>query len=190
MEAFEHVVKVAMETEDLIVASNLKFPVKRQTRKLLTEEEQTHGYEVDLVGVRHDRLVLASVKSYFGSRGVNSQGFQGIADESKTTHFDRYKLFNEIDIQDGVVRAAANQFGFPEEQVQLRLYVGKFASITEQESVTTHLREPSDGRRAVEVISLDQVIDRLFTMIHKKTYLNDPVVMTLKALNHAGKLRL
>ncbi len=31
---------------------------------------QTHGYEVDLVGARSDRLVLATVQSYLGSRGV------------------------------------------------------------------------------------------------------------------------
>jgi hypothetical protein len=41
MEGFEHVVKVALETEDLIVASNLKFPVARKTKK--HGEVQTHG---------------------------------------------------------------------------------------------------------------------------------------------------
>src|SRR5438309_11835224 len=104
-----------METEDLIVAGNLKFPVPRQTKKLLADEIQTHGYEVDLVGARHDKLVLASVKSFFGSRGVNEQGFIGLADESKDTHFGRYNLFNELDIQQGVVRAAATQFGYSED---------------------------------------------------------------------------
>ncbi|MFL5826734.1 MAG: hypothetical protein ACJ76V_09445, partial [Thermoleophilaceae bacterium] len=34
------------------------------------KEMQTHGYEVDLVAARADRLVLATVKSFFGSRGV------------------------------------------------------------------------------------------------------------------------
>jgi hypothetical protein len=188
VEGFEHVVKVAMETEDLIVTSNLKFPVSRQTKKLLTEERQTHGYEVDLVGARRNKLVLASVKSFFGSRGVNEQGFIGLADESKGTHFDRYKLLNELDIQDGVVRAAASQFGYSEQDVELRLYVGKFATKNSREFITTHLRSERGGLRPVEVIGLDEIVNQILGMVHKRTYLNDPVVMTLKALQHAGRL--
>ena len=46
MEGFEHIVKVALETENLIVAPNLKFFVPRQTKKQSVEEWQTHGYEV------------------------------------------------------------------------------------------------------------------------------------------------
>ncbi len=67
MEGFEHLVKVALEAEQFIVSANLKFPVTMRTRKKDWEEEQTHGYEVDLVGARRNLLVLASVKSYFGS---------------------------------------------------------------------------------------------------------------------------
>lgn len=58
MEAFESFVALALETEGLVVSEALKFPVTRQTPSGL----QTHGYEVDLVGARADRLVLASVK--------------------------------------------------------------------------------------------------------------------------------
>lgn len=57
MEAFESFVALALEAEELVVSEALKFPVTRQTPSGL----QTHGYEVDLVGARADRLVLASV---------------------------------------------------------------------------------------------------------------------------------
>jgi hypothetical protein len=99
MEGYEHLVKVAMETEDLIVASNLKFPVKIRTNKKGRNEFQTHGYEVDLVGVRRDLLVLASVKSFFGSKGVRQEGFKGLVNTAQPTprqrkNFKRYILFN------------------------------------------------------------------------------------------------
>ena len=43
MESFEQFVAVAMEAEGLIVSSAIKFPVKRQTRKAMHDEVQTHG---------------------------------------------------------------------------------------------------------------------------------------------------
>jgi hypothetical protein len=70
VEAFESFVAVALEAEGFVVSGGVKFRVKLPTRKAAYTEEQTHGYEVDLVGARADRLVLASVKSAFGSRGV------------------------------------------------------------------------------------------------------------------------
>jgi hypothetical protein len=85
VESFEHLCKVALEAEGFVVTSNVKFFVRRLTSKKSREEYQTHGYEVDLVGARSDQLVLAEVKSFFGSRGVNRQSFRGLADESKFT---------------------------------------------------------------------------------------------------------
>jgi len=40
------------------VSEAVKFRVKRRTAKTSHEETQTHGFEVDLVGARADRLVL------------------------------------------------------------------------------------------------------------------------------------
>jgi len=70
MESFESFVALALEDEGLVVSEAVKFRVKRRTAKTSHEETQTHGFEVDLVGARADRLVLATVKSFFGSRGV------------------------------------------------------------------------------------------------------------------------
>ncbi|WP_263091695.1 hypothetical protein [Curtobacterium sp. RIT-PI-V] len=44
-----------------MVSGALKFSVRLQTRKAAYAEFQTHGFEVDLVGARHDRLILATV---------------------------------------------------------------------------------------------------------------------------------
>jgi hypothetical protein len=68
------------------------FFVRRQTRKAAHEEFQEHGYEVDLLAASGDRLVLAEVNSYLGSRGANRHGFVGLADETKRTYFECYKL--------------------------------------------------------------------------------------------------
>jgi hypothetical protein len=39
-----------LEAEDLVVSGGVKFAVKLPTRKAAYIEEETHGYEVDLVG--------------------------------------------------------------------------------------------------------------------------------------------
>jgi hypothetical protein len=102
MEAFETFVALALETEGLVVSEAVKFDIARQT----SSGYQTHGYEVDLLGARRDHLVLASVKSYFGSKGVNADHVAGI---SKTaTYNKRYALLNDLTIRDRVVEMAAD----------------------------------------------------------------------------------
>jgi hypothetical protein len=111
MEAFESFVALA-ETEKLVVSEALKFPVRQQT----TSGNQTHGYEVDLVGARQDRLVLASVKSCFGSYGVV---FDHVAGTAKTkAHNKRFALLNNLHVRDTVVELAAERFGYQRHQVE------------------------------------------------------------------------
>jgi hypothetical protein len=188
MESFEHLVKVALESENLIVTTNLKFPVTRRTQKKAKQENQTHGYEVDLVGARNRRLVLASVKSFFGSTGVNRQGFIGIAKEGRKTHFANYKLFNYKDVRDAVIEAAAAQFGYIKNQVELRLYVGHFQNEAERNEITEHLRTIKAGRGPIKVVGLDEIVEAALGVARSATYINDPVVMTLKALKAAGRV--
>jgi hypothetical protein len=189
VEGFEAVVKVAMEAENLIVTGNLKFPVARRVKKKSREETQEHGYEVDLVGANREKLVLASVKSFFGSGGVGRQGFKGLADESKRTNYGLYHLFNELDVQQGVIQQAAQRFGYLESQVELRLYVGKFRQV-DKASIIQHLGQPRPGFLPVTVFDLEQIVVELLGVLDKRTYFNDPVVVTLKALKHARKLNL
>ena len=123
MEAFEQFVKVAMEAEGLVVTAGVKFPVTRKTKKLSHDEFQTHGYEVDLVGARGDELVLATVKSFFGSKGVT---FSAVHDPDAQDS-GAYRLLNDPVIREGVVHGAAERYGYDRNQVHLRLYVGKWA---------------------------------------------------------------
>lgn len=187
MEGFEHLVKVALEAEHLIVSSNLKFPVKMRTQKRNREEEQTHGYEVDLVGARSDLLVLASVKSFFGSTGVSQHGFRELAKITNPTAgqlrgFNLYKLFNEKQIREGVIAEAAKRFGYARRQVELRLYVGKFQNNEAKENIKKYLGKMRAGKGHVKVYDLGGILTKLFKVLESKMYFNDPVVMTLKAL--------
>ena len=61
MEAFEHVVRVFLETQRFAVTSNVKFPIRKRVKKASREEFQTHGYEVDLVAARRDYLPPGSI---------------------------------------------------------------------------------------------------------------------------------
>lgn len=187
MEAFEHVCKVALESEGFVVTTNLKFYVRRRTRKAAYAEYQRHGYEVDLVGVRKDRLVLAEVKSFFGSRGVNKQSFRGLADESKRTDFGGYKLLNDPELRTSVVSAAADQFGFDAADVEMRLYVGKFAG-GHEDAIRNHLS--AFDNPPVDVIGLDGIVNALIGVAESPTYADDPVVVAVKALRASGRLRL
>lgn len=128
MEAFEQFVALALESEGLVVSSALKFPVKRRTRKQAYEEWQTHGFEVDLVAARSDKLVLATVKSFFGSRGAVAADVRGENPDRRMNAL--YALLNDPEIRDAVVAGAAERFGFAVENVELRLYVGRFAGGT------------------------------------------------------------
>jgi hypothetical protein len=109
VEAFESFVAVALEADDFVVSGGVKFRVKLPTRKAAYTEEQTHGYEVDLVGARADRLVLASVKSAFGSRGVVAEHVTG--ETSNQAASRRYRLLNDKVVRSRVVAEAAKRYG-------------------------------------------------------------------------------
>ena len=90
---------IALEEEGLVVSPAVKFRVQRPTRKAAYDEVQTHGYEVDLVGARADRLVLATVKSFFGSRGVVADHVMGTARGRRQRNL--YLLLNDPAIRTG-----------------------------------------------------------------------------------------
>jgi hypothetical protein len=185
VEAFEQVVKVFLEAKGYIVTSNVKFPVRRKTKKVRYDEYQTHGYEVDIVAARHDSLILGSVKSFFGSVGVNRQGFRGIADSSRQTHFQNYAIFNEDEIREGILLEAEKRYGYPRSQIQFCLFVGRFKA-GDETIITNHLSEIEAGVGPVRVVNLKNIVEGLLEATQSKTYYNDPVVVTLKALKEAG----
>ena len=173
MESFEHVCKVALEAEGFVVTTNVKFPVTRRTKKVSRAEFQTHGYEVDLVGARTDELVLASVKSFFGSHGVSLAGLEQSG----------YMLFNDLELRKEVVRVASERYGYAPDRVKLRLYVGRFAPRS-RDGVIAHFHE-----RDVEIRTPEQIAELVLKTAESKTYTDDPVITTVKLLKATGHLK-
>lgn len=133
MEAFETFVALALETEGLVVSEAVKFRMARQT----TSGFHEHGYEVDLLGARRDRLVLASVKSYFGSKGVHADHVAGTSKD--TTYNKRYALLNDLAVRNHVMNAASERYGYKLGQVELRLLRRQVRG------PTRHSRHPCEG---------------------------------------------
>ncbi|MCC4907757.1 hypothetical protein [Microbacterium sp. cx-59] len=186
MEAFEQFVALALEAEGLVVSSALKFPVKRRTRKVAYEEWQTHGFEVDLVAARSDKLVLATVKSFFGSRGVVAAHVRGESADPRMNAL--YALINDTHIRDTVVAGAAARFGFSHDQVELRLYVGRFAGKGAEAEIREWCGDQSVGVGPIEVIGAPEVVAIVREVARSTQYRDSAVLATMKVLDAVGAL--
>lgn len=186
MEAFESFGALAFEAEGLVVSESVKFPVRLQTKRLSHVEFQTHGYEVDLVGACADRLVLASVKSYLGSRGVVAAHVTGETEDERARR--RYSLLNRPEVRAPVVKAAARRYGYRAAQVESRLYVGRFSTDVDEERVRDWARRQRAGAGPITVHGLDDVASIVRRMAVSRTYRDNPVLVTMKVLEAAGLL--
>lgn len=189
MEAFEHVVKVYLEAQGYVVTAGVKFPVRRRNRtgKPGEAKYQTHGYEVDLVAAKSGSLLLASVKSFFGSAGVHRQGFKKLADPSKRTHYPRYQMLTDAKVRRGILKGASRRYGYPPTMIRMALFVGKFHK-PDEAAVRKYLSGIRIPAGTVEVFGLDEVVPALLDLAKRRTYIDDPVIVTLKMLNAANVL--
>jgi hypothetical protein len=191
MEAFESLVALALEDEGLVVSEAVKFPVTLYIPKATHTEVQTHGFEVDLIGARRDRLVLASVKSAFGSHGIVADHVSGDTDNVRAKKL--YALLNNQHVRSAVIAGAADRFGYDVQQVQLRLYVGKFAGPKHglhEQKIRAWCAGQSAGYGPIAVFGVHDVVARVIQAAAKKQYRNNPVLVTMKALEAAGMLNL
>jgi hypothetical protein len=184
LEAFEQFVALAMESEGLVVSGAVKFPVAIKTRKASREEIQVHGFEVDLVGARGDRLVLATVKSFFGSRGVVADQVSG----SSATQSSLYALLNNEIVRNAVVAGAAKRFGFDESNVEVRLYVGKFAGSKNEADTREWCKTQIVGSGPIRVVGAHEVVDSVRKVAASRQYRDNAVLATIKVLEAAGAL--
>ena len=189
MEAFESFVALALESEGFVVSSSVKFPVRRRVGKKSRPEFQEHGYEVDLVAARADRLVLATVKSFFGSRGVAAEAVTGeTADKRKA---GMYRLLNDLGIRDGVVKAAGKRYGYKPKQIELRLYAGRFAGRRAGEHerrIQEWAAEQRVGAGQIGVVGLDEVVRKVRLAARRKQYRDNAALVAVKVLGEAGHL--
>ena len=191
MEAFESFVAVALETEGYVVSSSVKFPVARQMAKAAYAEVQTHGYEVDLVAARGDHLVLATVKSFFGSQGVKADHVTGQTVNARWRK--AYALLNDAEIRNGVIAGACERYGYSENDVELRLYVGRFAapkSGTHERAIRAWCADQVVGAGPIQVVGAASVVEKVTAAAAAKQYRDNPVLVTMKVLEAAGALTL
>ncbi|WFG43123.1 hypothetical protein [Pseudonocardia alni] len=189
MEAFESFVALAMEDEGLVVSEAIKFPVPRRTRKLAYEEVQVHGYEVDLVGARADRLVLATVKSFLGSRGVAVEHVT-VGPES-ASHHRGYALLNNPELRAAVLDGACQRFGYLPGQVEFRLYAGRFAAPTtglHEQEIRQWCGSQNVGVGPIKVFNLTEVAEVAIKVAESKTYRDNAALTAIKVLRSAGRL--
>lgn len=102
-----------------------------------------------------------------------------------------YMLLNDPVIQEGVVAAAAERYGYHQEQVELRLYVGKFAapvSGKHEAAIRAWAARQHVGRGPLRVYGLEDVVQAVREVASSKTYRDNPVLVTLKVLDAAGLL--
>lgn len=185
MEAFEQFVALAMESEGLVVSGALKFNVKRKTRKTAYDEYQTHGFEVDLVGARSDKLVLATVKSFFGSRGVVADHVLG----NDATYSRWYALLNQQDVREAVVTGAAQRFGYDLSQIEMRLYAGRFSTAASEGAIREWAQEQVVGGGPIAVYDAKSVVAEVRKLAASRQYRDNAVLATLKVLDATGSLR-
>lgn len=184
MEAFESFVALAMEAEGLVVAGATKFKVKKQTLKASYAEYQEHGYEVDLVGARADKLVLATVKSFFGSNGVRPKEVTGEAGHKAS---GGYKLLNDVELRNAVIAQACLEYGYEPKQVEMRLYAGKFAGANGETYVREWCNTQMVGSGPIQVVNVVQLVDTVSVLAQSKTYRDNPALVAIKVLNAAAE---
>lgn len=187
MEAFESFVALALEAEDFVVTGPVKFKITKKTAKKDKDEFQTHGYEVDLVASRGDKLVLASVKGFFGSNGVRAKEVTG---EAGPANSKGYKMLNDVALREEIVRIAADKFGYKTSQVEMRLYGGLFYQREKGlNEIKAWAAKQKVGGGPIGVYSGSDIASVVLKMAESKTYRDHEVLMTLKVLLSAGMIK-
>ncbi len=189
MEAFESFVALTLEAQGLVVSEAVKFPVTRQTAKAAYAETQTHGFEIDLVAARADKLILATVKSFFGSRGVVSEHVMG---QSSTRRFNRlYAMLNDAVVRDALIDGSCKRYGYTPNQIELRLYAGHFAGDKKGEHelrIRHWCASQHVGGGPIRVFGLEEVATAARRVANSKMYRDNPALVAIKVLEAAGML--
>lgn len=180
MESFESLVALAMQAENLAVSGPTKFKIKMLSNNQNQEVYQTHGYEVDVIGMRQDKLVLASVKSFFGSGGVKGKELVG---DNKG-----YKMLNNLALREKMVAEAASIYGYEIDQVEMRFYAGMFSKGSEQ-IVRDWCETQIVGGGPIQVFNLIEVMDTVKELAQSSTYIDDAALVAVKAMLIADEFR-
>lgn len=186
MEAYENMVARAMETEGLLVAGPKKFAFMLPYMKQGKERIATTWIEVDLIGMSADRLILASVKSYFGSGGTDASHFLG---EKGVKKAKGYRMIQDPEIRELLGEDASKLFGFDKKQIEFRFYSGLYKGDGEQ-----RIRDWADKKEnhafgnKIQIFNVNQVVDKIVLLAEGKGYVDDASIVAIKAFKAAEKI--
>jgi len=175
LEAFESFVALAMGAEGLSVSGPTKFKAKRKAKNGIFQE---HGYEIDLIGARGDKLVLASVKSFFGSGGVRGAEVTG---KKPGSGAEGYKILNDRKLRKDIIEKAAEVYGYKVEQIEMRLYAGKFKK-GDEDSIREWCGRETAGGYPIQVIGVTEIFEAVKALASSKTYIDNPTIVAFKVM--------
>jgi hypothetical protein len=102
-----------------------------------------------------------------------------------------YRLLNDPVIRDGVVKAAEERYGYESNQIELRLYAGRFAGRRAGEH-ERRIREWAARQRvgvgSIEIVGLEEVVRKVRLAAGRKQYRDNAALVAVKVLAEAGQL--
>jgi hypothetical protein len=101
----------------------------------------------------------------------------------------RYSLLNRPEVRGKVIKEAAKLYGYRTRQVELRLYVGRFAGKgAHEDQIRKWARRQRVGAGPIGVYALKDVVGTVRAAAAHTQYRDNPVLVTMKVLEAAGML--
>jgi hypothetical protein len=174
MESFEAVVATALEAENYVVAGpiTIKWFSEGHPKK---KGEQPNRLEIDLVAARGDRLVLATVKSFFGSGGVFPKDVMGTGRGASG-----YTMINDKKKRAELIELVAAKYGYDVKDIEVRLYAGKFAGAQGEQAIRDWAAEQQLGGGVLQVVNALQLSKVIFALAKESHYQNNVAIAFAK----------
>jgi hypothetical protein len=103
----------------------------------------------------------------------------------------RYALLNNAFVRKTVVEGAAERFGYSLDQVELRLYVGKFAGSrtgSHEQRVREWCLGEHVGSGPIRVFNVEEVVEQVRRVSAITQYRDNAALVAMKVLEAAGAL--
>ncbi len=174
MESFEAVVATALEAENYVVAGPITikwFSPGHPKNK----GEQPNRLEIDLVAARGDRLVLATIKSFFGSGGVFPKDVMGTGRGASG-----YTMINDKKKRAELIELVAAKYGYEVKDVEVRLYAGKFAGVQGEQIIRDWASKQVLGGGVLQVVNALQLSKVIFALAKESHYQNNVAIAFAK----------
>lgn len=129
------------------------------------------------------------MKSFFGSNGVVAEHVSGKSDNERANRL--YAMLNRPIVTEGILSGACERYGYLPDQIEMRLYVGKFAGgtkVNHEQLVRDWCAEQTIGSGPIGVYSVGDIAKRARAVASSKTYRDNPGLVAIKVLESAGML--